>query len=181
MATRTPGVFSADPAAIGSGPFKPLNPNPFQFSLKNILTVLQEVNFDKLPLLAVQLDLEKDLSYIERDPNQVSKRLAETWLKNHGRAASWEMLVSALRSQLVDEQRVATELETRFIRRDSGTSTLSSSGSEPYSPRSPISNLSDTTEEKGRYILCCSVTLMNVLCTKVLYLLVMQSSIAALL
>ena len=153
MASRSGAV--TDPAAIRAGPglgaFKPLDPNTFQFSLKNILTVLSEVRYEKLPLLAVQLDLEGDLSDIEavRDPDQVRKRLAETWLQRCGHDANWGMLVSALRSQTVEEQAVASRLEIRFLRRDSGTSTLSSSGSEPYSPRSPISNVSNTTEEKG--------------------------------
>ena len=130
---------------------KPAEPGALLFNPKNIISVLGEVDYLKLPLLAVELGLENDLSEIEAAqlPGQVRKRLAEKWLQSSQGRASWEVLACALRSPIVREDKLASYLEKWYVRRHSETSTLSSSSSEPYSPRSPISPVSSSTEEKG--------------------------------
>ena len=135
--------------------FKP-GPGDLRFNVKNIINVLARVDYLKLPCLAVELDLADILGEIEaaRVPDQARKHLATKWyqrcppgIANHG----WEILANALRSPIVGENRLASDLERWCIRRDSGTSTLSSSsGSEPYSPCSPVSIGSSSTEERGK-------------------------------
>ena len=154
MASRSPATTDP-PTIVGhqAGALKPLDPNPIQLSVKNIVDVLSEVSCDNLLPLAIQLGLEKHYSDIlfEAGANSdlLRERLATKWLQKHEHVASWGVLVSALQSKSVQEMVVAETLKARFLRRESGTSTFSSSGSEPYSPRSPNSNVSDTTEEKG--------------------------------
>lgn len=133
------------------GVTKPAEPGALVINQKNIIYVLGRVDYLKLPLLAVELGLEKDLSEIEAAavPDQVRKRLAEKWLQRCPGHASWEVLASALHSPIVREAKLASDLEKWYVRRYSETSTLSSSSSEPYSPRSPISPVSSSTEEKG--------------------------------
>ena len=142
------------PIASARSMFKP-SPRDLRFNVKNIINVLARVDYLKLPGLAVELGLEDILGEIDaaRVPDQARKHLATKW---HQRcppgiaSRGWEILVNALRSPIVAENRLASDLERWCVRRDSGTSTLSSSsGSEPYSPRSPTSIGSSSTEERG--------------------------------
>ena len=120
----------------------------YQFNLKNIIQVLVQVDYSKLIPLALELGLERDLGEIESesDPDQRRKRIAEKWLKNGG--ASWKVLIRALRQKSVKEDMLARDLEIWCLRRDTGTSTFSSSSStlsEPFLPRTHV----ESTEEKG--------------------------------
>ena len=151
MATKA--VSSLGPLATKSS--KPADPSALLFKPKNIISVLGQVDYIRLPLLAVELGLEKELSEIEAAavPDQVRKRLVEKWLQKYPLGhTNWEVLARALRSPIVRENKLAEQLEKLYVRRDSRGSTLSSSsGSEPYSPRSPISPASISTETKGMH------------------------------
>ena len=135
----------------------PVSPDPestrhldSRFNLKNIIKVLEQVDYLKLIPLALELGLERKLGEFEAesDPDRKRKRIAESWLKKGG--ASWEVLARGLQNKTVREDVLARDLEIWCLRRDSGTSTFSgSSSSEPYSPRS----ITVSTEEKGEFIL----------------------------
>ena len=142
-------------AFAGGRSFKP-GSGDLQFNVKNIISVLAQMNYQKLPNLTVELGLEDILGEVDakmKVPDQARKHLATKW---HQRcppgigSRGWEILANALCSPIVEENIVARYIELWYIRRDSGMSTLSSSsGSEPYSPRSPVSVGSSSTEEKG--------------------------------
>ena len=145
----------AGPPIPGGRYFKS-GPGDLRFNVKNIINVLAMVDYQRLPGLAVELDLEDILGEIDAKlpvPDQARKHLATKWYQRcpPGIASrGWEILANALRSPMVEEVRLAGDLEHWCIRKDSGTSTLSSSsGSEPYSPRSPVSPSSNSTEERG--------------------------------
>ena len=156
----SPAVPVGPPIASASGVLRStlLKQAPgvgLHFNVKNIIKVLAGVDYLKLPCLAVELDLTDILGEIEAAPvpDQARKRLATKW---HQRcppgiaSRGWEILANALRSPIVGENRLASDLEWWCVRRDSGASTLSSSsGSEPYSPSSPISVGSISTKERG--------------------------------
>lgn len=141
---------------ISGGRYFKSGPGDLRFNVKNIINVLAMVDYQRLPRLTVELGLEDILGEIDAKvqiPDQARKHLAMKW---HQRcppgiaSRGWEILANALRSPVVGEVRLAGDLERWCIRRDSGTSTLSSSsGSEPYSPRSPVSPGSNSTEERG--------------------------------
>ena len=137
------------------GSFGKPDPSALPFNVKNVTGVLARVNFQTLPNVVLELGLENDLGEIEAAPvpDQARRRLAEKWLQRYPGVASWEALATALRSPIVGENRLANELEKWCLRRDSGTSTLSSS-SGPYSPHSLTSPF--TMEEKGSFIISCS-------------------------
>ena len=141
----------AGPPIPGGRYFKS-GPGDLRFNVKNIINVLAMMDYQRLPGLAVELDLEDILGEIDAKlpvPDQARKHLATKWHQRCPRRG-WENLAKALRSPVVGEVRLADNLERWCIRRDSGTSTLSSSsGSEPYSPRSPVSPSSSSTEERG--------------------------------
>ena len=160
MATRRlpvgPPIASA---TFGGRYFKP-GPGDLQFNVKNITNVLAKVDYQRLPNLTVELGLEDIVGEVDAKtqvPDQARKHLATKWHQKCPPgigSRGWEILANALRSPIVGENRLASDLERWCIRRDSGTSTLSSSsGSEPYSPRSPVSIGSSSTEEKGMELL----------------------------
>ena len=176
MATST-GSLATVPVPAARPPIIPVpgpggrhfKPGPdLQFNLKNVISVLAKVNYQYLPSLTVELGLEDILGEIDdalRVPDQARKHLAEKWLQSlkcPPGVARWEILANALRSPIVGENRLASDLERWCIRRDSGASTISSSSSEPYSPRSPVSPGSSSTEEKGMNLsnLCINKLIM---------------------
>ena len=149
-----PPITSSSDSGMRSTLFKPA-PGDLRFNVKNIINILARVDYLKLPCLAVELDLTDILGEIDaaRVPDQARKHLATKWHQKCPRGIAsqgWEILANALRSPIVGENRLASDLEQWCLRRDSGTSTLSSSsGNEPYSPRSPVSVGSSSTEERG--------------------------------
>ena len=107
-----------------------------QFNVVNIASVLAEVDYKKLPVIAVQLGLERELSEIEDEtvPQQRRLCLARKWLNKRGEGANWEALSSALCHEEVGENEVARHIEDRYMRRGSRTSSVSSGRSSTSSP-----------------------------------------------
>ena len=150
------GCMAASVRSLPAGPPIPGGKPDLRFNVKNIINVLAMVDYQRLPRLTVELGLEDILGEIDAKlpiPAQARKHLATKW---HQRcppgiaSRGWEILANALRSPVVGEVRLAGDLERWCVRRDSGTSMLSSSSdSEPYSPRSPVSPGSSSTEERG--------------------------------
>lgn len=124
-----------------------------QFNVVNIATILAEADYSKLPILAVQLGLEKDRSEIEDEsvPDQRRLCLARKLLTRNP-SANWEDLSDALCHPDVAENVLAQSIEERYLRRDSTGSSISSSRSTPSSPGplSPLYAARDLrTKEKG--------------------------------
>ena len=114
-----------------------------QFSVKNVVDILARVDYSKLLVIAVQLGLETAaISEIEAEsvPEQRRIRLANTWIRRNP-GANWKVLSSALCHQTVGENVLASELEDRYTRRGSTTSSISDTSSSP----GPLSPLSPTT------------------------------------
>ena len=111
-----------------------------QFNVKNIVAILAEVEYCKLPILAVQLGLEKERSEIEDEtiPYQRRKALTDAWLKKKGEDANWEELANALCHPSIEENVLARKVEDHYMRRGSRTSSIASSRSTPSSP-APLS------------------------------------------
>lgn len=106
-----------------------------QFNAGNVIKILDRVRKSKLPVIAVQLDLENDLSLIE-DARYPSKCLFERWVLRNREGANWERLSSVLCHPEIGEDVLAREIEDRYMRRGSLTSSLSSDRSSP-APLSP--------------------------------------------
>ena len=107
-----------------------------QFNVENVVEVLADVDYCKLPILAVQLGLEKKRSEIEDEtiPRLRRTALASAWLRENREGANWEALANALCHPQIGEVVLARKIEDRYMRRGSRTSSIASSRSTPSSP-----------------------------------------------
>ena len=127
------------------------SPSATLLNLENLNSVLAQVDFTKLSNLATELGLETELGEIEAetDPGERRECLAKKWLQKYQAVASWDSLVSALRSPLVGENWLSSSLKKKYLQSDSWISTHVPSTSQLYSPQSQGFLVSDNTNEKG--------------------------------
>ena len=126
-----------------------------QFNVENIAIILAEVDYVKLPVLAVRLGLEKDRSEIEDEsvPDQRRLCLARKLLRRSP-SANWEVLSNELCHPDIAENVLARRIEERYLRRGSAGSSISSSEPTPSSPGplSPVYAARDLkTKENGNH------------------------------
>ena len=114
------------------------------------------MDYTKLSNLATELGLETELGEIEAEtvPDKRREFLAKKWLQKYPDTASWDTLVSALRSPFIGENRLSNSLKKMSSQSDSGiSSTHGPSTSQPYSPHSGTFLVSDNTNEKDKDII----------------------------